>query len=84
MIPADSKNIREEYKVLLTELELYNPELLHKKRMLAVTKSDMLDEELMNELRKELPEELDTIFISSVSGYNIMQLKDMLWQKING
>ena len=84
MIPADSKNIREEYKVLLTELELYNPELLHKKRMLAVTKSDMLDEELMNELRKELPEELDTIFISSVTGYNIMQLKDMLWQKING
>jgi GTP-binding protein len=52
--------------------------------MLAITKSDMLDEELMNELRKELPEELDTIFISSVSGYNIMQLKDMLWQKING
>ena len=84
MIPADSKDIREEYKVLLTELELYNPELLHKKRMLAVTKSDMLDEELMTELRKELPEELDTIFISSVSGYNIMQLKDMLWQKING
>jgi len=84
MIPADSKNIREEYKVLLTELELYNPELLHKKRMLAITKSDMLDEELMNELRKELPEELDTIFISSVTGYNIMQLKDMLWQKING
>jgi GTPase len=83
MIPADSKDIIEEYKVLLNELEQFNTELLHKKHILAITKSDMLDEELMAEMKKELPADIPTIFISSVTGKNIMELKDMIWQALN-
>lgn len=83
MIPADSKDIIEEYKVLLNELEQFNTELLHKKHILAITKSDMLDEELMAEMKKELPVDIPTIFISSVTGKNIMELKDMIWQALN-
>lgn len=83
MIPADSKDIQEEYRILLDELRRYNPELLDKKRLLAISKSDMLDEELMEEMKQELPPELPSIFISAVSGYNILPLKDMLWKAIN-
>lgn len=83
MIPADSKDIIEEYNVLLNELEQFNTELLHKKHILAITKSDMLDEELMDEMKKELPADIPTIFISSVTGKNIMELKDMIWQALN-
>lgn len=83
LIPADSKNIRDEYGILLSELEQYNPELLHKKRLLAITKCDMLDEELMNEMRADLPHDIEAIFISAVSGLNIVTLKDKLWQMIN-
>lgn len=83
MIPADSKDIIEEYNVLLNELEQFNTELLHKKHILAITKSDMLDEELMAEMKKELPADIPTIFISSVTGKNIMELKDMIWQALN-
>lgn len=83
MVSCESADIAEEYRVLLNELETFNPELLDKKRILAVTKSDMLDEELEEEMRKTLPEDLPTVFISSISGKNIMLLKDMIWQALN-
>jgi GTP-binding protein len=79
MVPADSKNIAEEYEILINELRMYNPELLDKKRVLAISKSDLLDKELMDEIRKELPE-LPRVFISSVTGLGLDTLKDMLWK----
>jgi len=81
MISADSEDIKKEFDILLNELKQYNPELLDKERILAVTKSDMLDEELMNEIKKDLPD-ITTIFISSVSNYNLVELKDLLWKKL--
>jgi len=83
LIPADSKDISEEYRILLNELEQYNPELLEKQRVLAISKSDMLDEELMDGLRKELPCGIPSVFISSVSGLGIMELKDILWEELS-
>ncbi|MBF9252062.1 GTPase ObgE [Pontibacter sp. 172403-2] len=83
MVSCESADIAEEYRVLLNELQIFNPELLDKKRILAVTKSDMLDEELEEEMRKTLPADLPAVFISSISGKNIMQLKDMIWQALN-
>lgn len=82
MIPADSKNIHEEYNVLVNELKMYNPELLDKKRILAITKSDMLDEELMAEIEQDLPN-IPHVFISSVAGYHMQELKDMIWKELN-
>jgi GTP-binding protein len=82
VIPADSRNISEEYGILINELKMYNPELLDKKRVLAISKSDLLDEELMNEVRKDLPE-LPRVFISSVTGSGLQTLKDMLWKVLN-
>ena len=82
MVPADSKNIHEEYNVLVNELKMYNPELLDKKRILAITKSDMLDEELMAEIEMDLPN-IPHVFISSVVGYHLMELKDMIWKQLN-
>ena len=83
MIPADSKDIAEEYGILLNELKQYNPELLVKERLLAVTKSDMLDDELKKETKKHLPKNIQYIFISSLTGEGIPQLKDMLWKTLN-
>lgn len=83
MIPADSDDIRRDYGILLGELTQYNPELLDKQRLLAITKCDMLDDELMEQMRSHLPEEVKSIFISSVSGLNITQLKDMLWSALH-
>ncbi len=83
MVPADSKDIKNEYKILLNELKQYNPELLDKQRVLAVTKSDMLDEELTREIKKSLPRKIPHIFISSFTGQNIQELKDMLWNALN-
>ena len=90
MVPADAKDIRKEYKILKNELKLHNPELLHKRRILAITKADMLDEELMAALKKEFPRDkmsdgakVPVLFISSVSGYGIQQLKDTLWVALN-
>ena len=83
MVPADSDDIRRDYEVLLGELTQYNPELLDKRRLLAVTKCDMLDEGLLRELRPHLPEGVPSVFISSVSGLNIPQLKDMLWDALH-
>ncbi len=82
MIPADSKDIQDEYNILRNELKKYNPELLDKSRILAITKSDLLDEELMAEMKKELPKELTTIFISSMVNYNLEELKDLIWKTL--
>lgn len=81
MIPSDSKSIREEYAILLNELEQYNPELLDKKRLLAITKTDFIDAQLQQELEEELPE-LPHVFISAVTGTGISELKDMLWSAL--
>lgn len=81
LVPADSEDIKKEYKILLNELRQYNPELMDKEHILAISKSDMLDEELRAEIEKELPE-TPHIFISSITQKGIMQLKDMIWQKL--
>ena len=83
MIAADSPDITEEYHILLNELETFNPELLDKKRLLAITKSDLIDEELEAEMRGTLPTDLPTIFISSLTNKNITELKDMIWKALN-
>ncbi len=86
LIPADAKNIREEYDILLNELKKYNPELLDKERLVAVSKSDMLDEELKGEMKKELEKQLKGIpylFISSVAQQGLQELKDTLWRMLN-
>src|ERR1700761_8306049 len=84
MIPADTtRTITEEYNILLHELKEYNPELIHKPRLLAITKADMLDDELMQEMKKELPKGVSSVFISSVAQKNINDLKDLLWKEIN-
>ena len=83
MVPADtSRTIKEEYAILLNELKQFNPELMQKPHLLAITKSDMLDEELKEEMSKDLPN-LPSIFISSVAQQGITELKDMLWKAIN-
>lgn len=83
MVPADtSRTLQEEYQILLKELEAYNPELMHKPRVLAITKSDMLDEELMEEMRKDLPK-IPFVFISSVAQKGLLELKDLIWTAIN-
>ena len=83
LVPADSKDPAAEYRILLNELEKYNPELLDKERVLAISKCDMLDEELMREMESHLPKEIPHLFFSSVSGQNVQQLKDLLWKKLN-
>lgn len=82
LVPADAADIHEEYNILLNELKQYNPELLDKRRVLAISKSDMLDEELMTELKKDLPN-IPHIFISSHNGTGLVQLKDLLWRELN-
>ena len=84
MVPADTtRTIKEEYEILIHELNEYNPELAHKPRVLAITKSDMLDDELMQEMKKELPKGVPSVFISSVAQKGINELKDLLWTEIN-
>lgn len=83
MIPADSDDIKKEYDILLNELVQFNPQLVNKQRILAVTKCDMLDEELTAAMQAELPADCKTIFISAVAGIGLVQLKDMLWTEIN-
>jgi GTP-binding protein len=82
IIPSDSKNIREEFEILVNELKMYNPELLDKKRLLGISKSDMLDDELKQEIRKELPD-ISRVFFSSITGEGINTLKDMIWKLLN-
>jgi GTP-binding protein len=83
LIPADATSVQEQYRILLGELEKYNPELLDKKRILAISKADMLDEGLMKEMEQEIPKDLPHVFISSVSQYNLDKLKDLIWQAIH-
>ncbi|MEO6071257.1 MAG: GTPase ObgE [Chitinophagaceae bacterium] len=82
LIPADSKGHREEFDVLVNELKEYNPELLHKQFIIAISKSDMLDEELIKAIEKELPPEVPHIFISSLTSKNLQALKDLLWKNL--
>jgi GTPase len=83
LIPADSNDHRKEFNILLNELEQYNPELLHKQFIIAVSKSDMLDDELKAAIAKELPANIPHVFISSVMQMGLQTLKDMLWQALN-
>lgn len=83
MVPGDTDDIRKEYEILLNEVGTFNPELLDKQRVLAITKCDLLDEELQQMLSEDLPEDLPHIFISAVAGFGISQLKDILWTALN-
>jgi GTP-binding protein len=83
MVPGDSTDIKKEYELLLNELRKFNPEMLQKHRVLAVTKCDLLDDELIEMLKHDLPEDLQVVFISSVTGMGINELKDILWKELN-
>lgn len=83
LIPADTDNIMEQYRILLKELEMFNPELLDKPRLLAISKADLLDEELKEMIGKEIPEALNFTYLSAISGENIQVLKDKIWGKLN-
>jgi GTP-binding protein len=83
MIPADAPDIKDQYNILLGELEKYNPELLDKRRLLAISKSDMLDDQLIQEMEREIPKGIPYVFISSVSQMNLDRLKDLIWQAIH-
>jgi GTPase len=83
LIPADSKDIKTEYNILLNELSKYNPELLDKKRLLAVSKRDMLDDELFQELKKDLPSDIPSVFISAITNQGIQELKDLIWNTLH-
>ena len=83
MVPGDTDDIKHDYEVLLEELRKFNPELLEKHRVLAVTKCDLLDEELIDLLKEELPVDLPVVFISAVTGYGLDNLKDVLWRELN-
>ncbi len=83
LIPADSNDHAKEYAILISELEQYNPELLHKKIILAISKSDMLDDELKKAIAETLPKDVPHVFISSAANQGITELKDMLWKALN-
>ncbi len=83
LVPADSKDHKKEYEILVSELEKYNPELLNKRFVIAISKSDMLDEELKEAIAKELPPEIPHLFISAVTQKGLTELKDLLWKVLN-
>ncbi len=83
MVPGDTDDIKHEYEILLNELRQFNPEMLDKHRVLAVTKCDLLDEELIDMLRETLPDDLPVVFISAVTGFGLEELKDVLWRELN-
>jgi GTP-binding protein len=83
MVPADSNDIKKEFEILLNELKKYSPELLDKKRLLAISKSDMLDDELKQAIKKELPKNVETAFISSLTNQGISELKDLIWKNLH-
>ena len=83
MVPGDTEDIKHEYEVLLNELKKFNPDMLDKHRVLAVTKCDLLDEELIEMLKETLPDSLPVVFISSVTGFGLNELKDVLWRELN-
>ena len=82
MIPADSENISQEFSILKRELEMFNPDLLDKKRILAITKSDMLDNEMMEQMKRDVPD-IPYVFISSVAQKGLTELKDMIWKYLD-
>jgi GTP-binding protein len=83
MVPADSDDIKKEYNILVNELKAYSPELMHKDKVLVITKSDMLDEELTAEIKAELPADVATTFISSIAQQGLVELNDMIWKMLN-
>ena len=83
MVPADTDNIQKEYDILVNELRMFNPELLDKPRILAITKADRVDEELKELLKPEIPKDVPHIYISAVAQIGLMELKDMIWRTIN-
>lgn len=83
LIPADADDHRKEFDILVSELEQYNPELLHKQFLIAISKSDMLDDELKEAIAKELPQEIPHLFISAITGKGLTELKDELWKTLN-
>ena len=83
MVPGDTDDIKKEYEILLNELRNFNPDMLDKHRVLAVTKSDLLDEELISMLKETLPDDLPCVFISAVTGQGLNELKDILWKELN-
>ena len=83
MVPGDTDDIKKEYRLLLNELEQFNPEMLQKHRVLAVTKCDLLDDELIEMLKETLPDDLQVVFISAVTGQGLEELKDILWKELN-
>ena len=83
MVPGDTDDIKREYEILLNELKQFNPEMLDKHRVLAVTKCDLLDDELIEMLRETLPDDLSVVFISAVTGFGLEELKDVLWRELN-
>jgi GTP-binding protein len=83
LIPADANDHRKEFDILLNELEQYNPDLLHKQFIIAISKSDMLDDELKTAISKELPQNVQHIFISSITNQGLTELKDLLWKVLN-
>lgn len=83
MVPADTEDIAAQYMVLLNELRQYNPELLLKRRVLAISKCDLIDDELRASIKKQLPKNIPTVMLSAVAGHGINELKDLLWQQIN-
>lgn len=83
LVPCESENIRRDYDILLNELKKFNPQLLEKQRILAVTKCDLIDSELMDMLRADLPDDVPAVFISAATGYGLDQLKDVIWHELN-
>lgn len=83
LVPADSDDINEQYNILVNELKMYNPELIEKKRVLAITKCDLIDDEIRADLKKYLPTDVEAVFISAVTGNGVEKLKDVLWNTIN-
>ena len=83
LVSAESDSIREQYEILLKELEMYNPELLYKPKLLGVSKADLIDEELKELMMEDLPEDIPVHFFSSVTGQGVDTLKDMIWKGIN-
>lgn len=82
MVPADADDINEQYRILLRELEQFNPQLMDKHRVLAISKSDMLDDELIEEIKQTLPADIPHVFISAVTGQGLTELKDVLWRAV--
>ena len=83
MVPANTEDVKKEYDILLNELKKYNPELMDKERLLAITKCDLVDEDTLKEIKKHLPKKVPHVFISSVIGKGIDELKDLIWLTLN-